>query len=83
MKAMCISDIHGNLECLNRTIEKYKEEKAEELIILGDFAGYYFSSSAFEVAEILNSMAGEIVAVRGNSSTGVKMRRMGEELGRN
>ena len=29
MKAMCISDIHGNLECLNRTIEKYKEEKDE------------------------------------------------------
>ena len=36
MKVMCISDIHGNLECLNRAIQKYKEEKTEKLIILGD-----------------------------------------------
>jgi len=66
MKVMCISDIHGNIECLNKAIEKYREENAEKLIILGDFSGYYFSSSDFEVAEILNNMAGCIVAVKGN-----------------
>lgn len=66
MKVMCISDIHGNIECLNRVIEMYREENAERLIILGDFSGYYFSSSDFEAAEILNNMAGVIVAVKGN-----------------
>ena len=66
MKVMCISDIHGNIECLNRAIEKYKEENAEKLIILGDFSGYYYSSTDFEIAEILNNMAGSIIAVKGN-----------------
>lgn len=66
MKVMCISDIHGNIECLNKAIERYKEENAQKLIILGDFSSYYFSSSDFEVAEILNNMAGSIIAVKGN-----------------
>ena len=66
MKVMCISDIHGNIECLNKAIEKYGEENADKLIILGDFSSYYFSSSDFEVAEILNNMAGSIIAVKGN-----------------
>ena len=66
MKIMCISDIHGNIECLNKAIERYREEKAEKLIILGDFSSYYFSSTDFEVAEILNNMAGTIAAVKGN-----------------
>ena len=66
MKVMCISDIHGNIECLNKAIERYREENACKLIILGDFSSYYFSSSDFEVAEILNNMAGSIIAVKGN-----------------
>ena len=66
MKVMCISDIHGNIECLNKAIERFREENADKLIILGDFSSYYFSSSDFEVAEILNNMAGVIIAVKGN-----------------
>ena len=66
MKIMCISDIHGNIECLNKAIERYREENADKLIILGDFSGYYFSSSDFEVSEILNNMSGAIIAVKGN-----------------
>ena len=66
MKVMCISDIHGNIECLNKAIERFKEENADKLIILGDFSGYYFSSSDFEVGEILNNMTGSIIAVKGN-----------------
>ena len=66
MKLMCISDIHGNIECLNKAVERFREEKAEKLIILGDFSSYYFSSSNFEVAEISNNMAGVIIAVQGN-----------------
>ena len=66
MKLMCISDIHGNIECLEKAVEKFREENAEKLIILGDFSSYYFSSTDFEVAEILNNMAGTIIAVKGN-----------------
>lgn len=66
MKVMCISDIHGNLDCLNRAIERYKEENAEKLITLGDFSSYFHSSTDYEIAEILNNMAGCIVAVKGN-----------------
>lgn len=66
MKLMCISDIHGNIECLEKAIEKFREENAEKLIILGDFSSYYFSSTDFEVAEMLNNMAGAIISVKGN-----------------
>lgn len=66
MKVMCISDIHGGIDNLNRAIEKYREETCEKLIILGDFSSYYHSSTDFEVAEILNNMASSIIAVKGN-----------------
>lgn len=67
MKAMCISDIHGNIECLKQALERYKEEGAEKLLILGDFSGYgVFSSQDLEVSEILNNMSRVIIAVKGN-----------------
>ena len=66
MKAMIISDIHGGVKYLEQALERYKEEGAERLIILGDFSGYFNSSSSYEVAEILNSFSEEITAVRGN-----------------
>ena len=66
MKIMCISDVHGNIECLNRAVERFRQENADKLIILGDFSSYFFSSSDFEVADILNNMAGVIIAVKGN-----------------
>lgn len=66
MKAFVISDIHGNIDSLSKVIEIYRKENADYLIILGDFASYYFSSSDFEVAEILNNMSASIIAVKGN-----------------
>lgn len=66
MKIMCISDIHGSKENLKKAIERFHEESAEKLLILGDFSSYYYSSSDFEVAEMLNNMAGAIIAVKGN-----------------
>ena len=70
MKVMCISDIHGNVECLNKAVERYKQEEAEKLLILGDFSGYgIFSSKDMEIAEILNNMSGVIIAVKGNCDT--------------
>ena len=66
MKVMCISDIHGNIENLKKVIEIFNKENAEKLLILGDFSSYYYSSTDFEIAEILNNMAGVIIAVKGN-----------------
>lgn len=66
MKVMCISDIHGGTEYLKQAIVRYEEEKTEKLIILGDFSSYYFSSTDFEIAEILNNMVSSIIAVKGN-----------------
>ncbi len=66
MKVMCISDIHGSIENLKKVIDRYREENADKLLILGDFSSYYHSSSDFEVAEVLNNMSGAIIAVKGN-----------------
>ena len=66
MKVMVISDIHGGIEYLETALERYKEENANRLLILGAFSGYFNSSNDYEVAEILNNMVGEICAVRGN-----------------
>ena len=78
MKIMCISDIHGNIECLNKAIEKFREENADKLIILGDFSSYYFSSSDFEVAEILNNMAGVKEAKQSYSKTNMSLYYIGK-----
>lgn len=66
MRLMAISDIHGGIKYLNKALERYKEEGAEKLLILGDFGGYVHSSQDYEVGEILNNMAGAIIAVKGN-----------------
>ena len=66
MKAMVISDIHGGIKYLEEALSKFMEEKADRLLILGDFAGYFSSSSDYEVAEALNKIADKMCAVRGN-----------------
>lgn len=66
MKVMVISDIHGGVKYLKQALEKYREEKAEKLLILGDFTSYFNSSQSIETAEILNEFSNQIYAVRGN-----------------
>ncbi|MBP3284617.1 MAG: YfcE family phosphodiesterase [Clostridia bacterium] len=70
MKIMVISDIHGVIEYLKEAIECYRFEKADKLVILGDFLSYYGTSEDQEVCDLLNSMASEIVAVEGNCDRG-------------
>ncbi len=66
MKVMVISDIHGGLSELKQALDRFRLEKANRLLILGDFAGYFNSSADFEVAEVLNEISDKICAVRGN-----------------
>ena len=66
MKAMVISDIHGGVKNLKKALERYKVEKADKLLILGDFTSYFNSSFSMEIAEMLNEISDSICAVRGN-----------------
>lgn len=72
MKLMFASDIHGSAYYARLLKEKYTEEKAEKLILLGDLLYHgprndlpkEYNPKA--VIEILNSMSDEILCVRGN-----------------
>jgi putative phosphoesterase len=40
MRIAAISDIHGNLDALQRTLERVRQEGAQMIVCLGDIAGY-------------------------------------------
>lgn len=72
MKILIASDIHGSAHWCKKLTEKFKEEGADMLVLLGDILyhgprnplpdGY----SPKEVCALLNPLADKIVAVRGN-----------------
>ncbi|MFP4975036.1 phosphodiesterase [Paenibacillus sp. CN-4] len=73
MKLMFISDIHGSLAWLNRALEKYEEERPDQLVLLGDFLYHGPRNPLPEgydpqgVAQALNPLKQVIgAAVRGN-----------------
>ena len=71
------SDIHGDAECAERLLCRYRESGAERLIILGDIlyhgprndlpSGY----DPKRVIELLNAVSDELLCVRGNCDTEV------------
>lgn len=72
MKLFFISDIHGSLFYLKKSLEKFRKECADYLIILGD-ALYHGPRNDLpkdynpkEVSQILNEYKEKIIAVRGN-----------------
>lgn len=77
MKLFFISDIHGSESYLEKAIEKYLEEKADYIVILGDIL-YHGARNPLPkghnpkgVIEILNSYSDKIIAVRGNCDSEV------------
>lgn len=42
MKVAILSDIHGNIDALNAVLNMAKEHQVDQLLILGDFVGYYY-----------------------------------------
>lgn len=77
MKLFFISDIHGSLYYLKKAFEKYDQEKADYLVILGDEL-YHGARNPLtkdynpaEVASLLNSKADKTTAVRGNCDSEV------------
>ncbi len=77
MKYMILSDIHGSLPRLERALEMYRQEGCDMLCILGDVLNYGPRNGVPEgldakgIAERLNGMADDIVAVRGNCDSEV------------
>ncbi len=72
MKILIASDIHGSLKYCNMLVDRYKEEKCDKLILLGDVLYHGPRNDLPEeynpkgVIALLNSMADEILCVRGN-----------------
>ncbi len=77
MKLFICSDIHGDFDCATAVINKFAEEGAQRLVILGDIlyhgprndlpAGY----APKQVISLLNEHREKILAVRGNCDTEV------------
>ena len=77
MKIFFISDIHGSLFYLKKSLEEFKKEKADYIIILGDQL-YHGARNPLpidynpkEVAQLLNEFSDRIIAVRGNCDSEV------------
>ena len=77
MKLFFISDIHGSIYYLNKAIERFREEAADYIIILGDIL-YHGARNDLPkdynpkaVIEVLNSYEDRIIAVRGNCDSEV------------
>ncbi|HIZ72561.1 MAG TPA: phosphodiesterase [Candidatus Gallimonas intestinavium] len=77
MKYMIASDIHGSAYFCRLLKERFEEEKADLLILLGDLL-YHGARNALPkdystlaTAEILNSMKDDLVCVRGNCDSEV------------
>jgi putative phosphoesterase len=77
MKYLIISDIHGALPRLQQVLDIYQRQHCDMLLILGDILNYGPRNSIPEgidakgIAETLNAMADDIVAVRGNCDSEV------------
>ena len=68
MKYMVISDIHGGINELNKTLDIYVKEHCTKLLILGDLFSYGYGEdvSRQDIINRLNLMKDNIIAVIGN-----------------
>ena len=77
MKLMIASDIHGSAYFARLIEERYREEKADKLLLLGDILYHGPRNdlpkeySPRDVASVLNSIKEEILCVQGNCDADV------------
>lgn len=77
MKYLIVSDIHGSLPALEKVVDFYREGGYDMLFVLGDILNYGPRNGLPDglnpksIAELLNSMSHEIVAIRGNCDSEV------------
>lgn len=77
MKLLVASDIHGSLSAAKKIVAAFENEEANYLLFLGD-ALYHGPRNPLpddynptEVAKLLNTIADQIIAVRGNCDSEV------------
>lgn len=77
MKLFIASDVHGSAYYCEKMLERYKNEKADKLVLLGDVL-YHGPRNDLpkeyapkKVIEMLNNIKEEILCVRGNCDTEV------------
>ncbi len=72
MKLMFASDIHGSASCCEKLFQRFEDEKADRLILLGDLLYHGPRNDLPEkydpkaVAAMLNSAKEKLLCVRGN-----------------
>lgn len=77
MKLMFASDIHGDIACARLTVDAYRREGAEKLILLGDLLYFGPRNTILPtydpkaVIELLNGLSSELLCVRGNCDSEV------------
>lgn len=77
MKLVIASDIHGSAHWLRLFLQRYREENADKLLLLGDLL-YHGARNplpeeydTLKCAELLNGVKDEILCVRGNCDSEV------------
>lgn len=77
MKYLLVSDIHGSLPTLEKVLKFYHAQQCDMLCILGDILNYGPRNFLPEglnpkgIAERLNNMSDQIIAIRGNCDSEV------------
>ena len=77
MRYMLLSDIHGSLPRLRRALDFYHAQRCDMLLLMGDILNYGPRNGVPDgldapgIAQALNAMADDIVAVRGNCDSEV------------
>ena len=77
MKYLVVSDIHGCKPALDKVLSFYRDGGYDMMLILGDILNYGPRNGvpegldAMAICESLNSMASDIVAIRGNCDSEV------------
>lgn len=77
MKLLLATDIHGSSYWAQRVADKFRETQAQMLILLGDIYNHGprnplpLEYAPIKTAEILNSFADKIIAVKGNCDSEV------------
>ena len=56
MKILCIADIHGDMDAVERIKEFSRKNNIKDIIILGDFQGYGNIGKTNDAEKILNSL---------------------------
>ncbi len=77
MKYLIASDIHGSAYYAEKVVEKFNEEKADKLILLGDIYNHGPRNplpkdyAPLKVAEVLNGVKDYLIVIKGNCDSAV------------